>query len=171
MKESLLVKCGKFLMKKGKLRVCIIDDQETYFSENMLKLVRAAGFTHIERHYLVDEKLLKNLLENPPEIVILDIKGVAAPSVAKDGFGIAKTLYVKTDSYIVITSAHQFFLSDTHKSYDYMIKQRILTAVDFIEELTTIVENYLRAKSKFYQKIVFRVGFALARVSLSNGTA
>lgn len=171
MKDSLVVGLGKYLMRKGVLKVCILDDQETYFSDTMLKLAKAAGFAHIERHYLVDAKLMEDLLKNPRDIIIMDIKGVADPAVAKDGFGVAKSLYSKTNSYVAITSAHQFFLRDTHRSYDYMIKQRMLTAVDFIEELTTIVENYLRSKSKFYKKIVFRIGFALARSAITNGTA
>lgn len=49
MKESIYIKVGKFLMKHGNLRICIVDDQKTYFSENIIQVANSAGFKNIER--------------------------------------------------------------------------------------------------------------------------
>jgi len=154
-------------MRLGKLRVCIVDDEASYFTPEMISLAEAAGFTHIERHFKVDAGLLHDWLERTPDIVILDIKGVAAAEVAKDGFGIAKVLYEQTPAYVVITSAHKFHLHEYHQSYDYAIPDRLLTAVDFIMVLTKITEKYLTQKIRFYRKVAFRLGFFIARKSLT----
>ena len=153
-------------MRLGKLRICIIDDEAAYFNPQMLKLAAEVGFTHIERHSIIDKELLRNLLKSPPDITILDIRGVAASDVAKNGFDIAKILYEETDSYIVITSAHKFHLYEYHKSYDYVIHDRLLTSVDFIQELKTITERYLNDKIRFYQKLGFRIGYRVIKASL-----
>lgn len=166
MRNNLLVRIGKFLMKHGNLKICIIDDQKTYFSGNMLQIAKSAGFYNIERFYMVDEELMKDLLKKPPDIVIIDIRGIAKKNVAKDGFGIAKALYDNTSSYIVITSAHKFFLHETHKSYDYLMKERLLTAVDFVDELAVIIDRYLKLKVKIYKKILFRIGFRMAKKAI-----
>jgi len=171
MKNQLVVQIGKFLMKYGNLRICIIDDQKTYFSENMLRIAKAAGFSNIKRYFLVDKELMQQLLRNPPDIVILDIKGVADTAVAKDGFSVAKTLYDNTETFIVITSAHKFFLHESHKSYDYMIKERLLTALDFVDELSIIVDQYLKVKIRFYKKIIFKIGFSMLRKTITNGAS
>jgi len=85
-----MVRLAKKLMAAYPLKICIIDDKQTYFSEAMLRVAASAGFPGIERHLVVDNKLMSALLETPPDIIILDIKGVAEPDVAKDGFGIAR---------------------------------------------------------------------------------
>jgi hypothetical protein len=166
MKDKLLVKLGKRIMRAGRLRICVVDDQKTYFHENMLAAAKAAGFSHIIRYYVIDAQLLQKLLRSPPDIIILDIKGVADKKVAKDGFGIAKLMFERTNAYIVITSAHKFYLRETHTQYDYLIEDRFLTIVDFVEELGRITEKYLKAKVRFWGKPVFRLGFFLARKAL-----
>jgi chemotaxis response regulator CheB len=166
MKDSIYIKVGKFLMKHGNLKICIVDDQKTYFSDNMIQVANSAGFKSIERYFIVDKQLMKILLENPPDIIILDIKGIAEEDVAKDGFGIAKVLFDNTNTFVVITSAHKFFLHETHKSYDYMIKERLLTAVDFVEELALIIDRYLRSKVRIYKKMIFRIGFSMVKKAI-----
>jgi two-component SAPR family response regulator len=168
MKDKLLLGIGRKLMKLGRLRICIIDDKKTYFNPQMLEMAAAAGFPDIERYYLVDEKLFMELQQFPPDIIILDIKGITIPSVAKDGFSIASVMYGKTNSYIVITSAHKYYLKDFHKDYDYIIEDRLLTGIDFIEELEKITEDYLNRKIRFYKKVVFRIGFRLIKKSTLN---
>jgi chemotaxis response regulator CheB len=161
---------GRKLMSLGKLKIYIIDDQETYFSKNILEIVKKAGFSSIERYYIVNKELLEKLLSDPPDIIILDIKGITEKDVAKNGFGIAKVMFEKTNSYVVVTSAHKFYLHETHKQYDYVIQERLLTAVDLIDELTNIVENYLKYKINFYKKITFRIGFKIVKKALMSST-
>jgi hypothetical protein len=166
MKDKLLVKLGKRIMRAGRLRICVVDDKRTYFHENMLATAKAAGFSHITRYYVIDEHLLQHLLISPPDIIILDIKGVADKRVAKDGFGIAKLMFERTNTYVVITSAHRFYLRETHTKYDYLIENRFLTSVDFVEELAMITDKYLKTKIRFWGKLVFRLGFFLAKKAL-----
>ena len=166
MRDKLLLRLGRKLMSAGNLRICVVDDQGTYFNENMLAVARAAGFSHIERYYLIDNQRLRKLLHSPPDIIILDIKGIADKGVAKDGFGIAKLMFDKTSTYVVITSAHKWYLHETHKDYDYVIEERFLTAVDFVDELQRITERYLASKVRFWRKVVFRIGLSLANHAL-----
>jgi two-component SAPR family response regulator len=166
MRDNVYTKVGKFLMEHGNLRICIVDDQKTYFSDNMIQVANSAGFQNIERYFIVDKQLMKTLLENPPDIIILDIKGIAEEEVSKDGFGIARVLYDNTNTFVVITSAHKFFLHETHKSYDYMMKERLLTTVDFVEELGLIIDRYLRLKSRIYKKMIFRIGFSMVKKAI-----
>jgi hypothetical protein len=166
MKDKMLLRLGRKLMRAGNLRICVVDDQQTYFNENMLAVARAAGFSHIERYYLIDGLRLRKLLDSPPDIIILDIKGITDKSVAKDGFGIAKLMFDQTNAYVVITSAHKWYLHETHKDYDYVIEERFLTAVDFVEELQRITERYLASKVRFWRKVVFRIGLSLAKRAL-----
>lgn len=165
MKEKFLFKIGKKFMKWGKLEIVIIDDEKTYFNPQMLEMAAAAGFPYIERYYLVDEKLFKQLQESPPNILILDIKKITKPNIAKDGFAIASLMFKNTNAYVAITSAHKYYLHEFHKDYDYIIQERLLTGVDFIEELDKIIKDYLNRKIKFYKKILFRIGFLLVNKS------
>lgn len=166
MRDRFVVSLGKKLMGAGRLRICIIDDQPTYFNDQMLAIARAAGFSHIVREYVVDNDRLERLLSNPPDIIILDIKGVTDGKSAKDGWGIAKLMFDRTSAYVVVTSAHRFFLHETHRDYDYLIEDRFLTGVDFVEELVRIADRYLRSKARFWAKPVFRLGLFLARRAL-----
>lgn len=165
MKEKILFKIGKKFMKWGKLKICIIDDEKTYFNPQMLEMAAVAGFPKIERHYLVDEILFKRLQEFPPDIIILDIKKITKPNIAKDGFAVASLMYDNTNAYVVITSAHQFYLREFHKEFDYIIQERNLTGVDFIEELNKITEDYLKKKIKIYKKVFLRIGLNLVKKS------
>lgn len=169
MKSNLIYRFAKLLMIKGKLRICIIDDEEAYFTPQMIELANSVGFNLIERFFKVDRDLMKNLIDSPRDIVILDIKGISAPTVASDGMKIGKLIYDQTRSFVVLTSAHKFHLSEHHKSYDYVIQDRVLTAIDFIEELNHITERYLQYKIKFFKKIVFRVGYQIAKKSIIPG--
>lgn len=166
MKSKLILNTGKLLMRMGKLRICIFDDEASYFTPQMLRLAEHAGFMGIERYYKIDRKVLGDLLKHPPDIVILDIKGITTPDVAKDGFHIAKLLYEQTKAYVVITSAHKFHLHEYHRSYDYVLEERLLTAVDFIDELRNIIEEYLKGKIRFYRKVTFRIGYKIVKRDL-----
>jgi hypothetical protein len=168
MRDRLLIRLARKLMRVGRLKICIVDDQRTYFNENMIAIARAAGFSHIQRCYIIDHQLLQELLKLPPDIIILDIKGVTDKEVAKDGFGIAQLMYDRTNAYVVVTSAHKFYLHETHTHYDYLIEERFLTAVDFVRELATITDRYLRAKVRFWGKPIFRLGFYLAKKALMS---
>ena len=167
MKIKIKSTLGRILMKLGGLKICIIDDENIYFNEGLLNLARENGFKNIERHYQVDSNLFKDLQKSPRDIVILDIQGVTTPDVAKDGLYLASSLVKNTNSYIVITSAHQFHLTNRITEVDYVIEDRLLTAVDFLEVLTEIVEDYLSKKTSFYSKIIFKVGFGLAKQGLA----
>lgn len=166
MKNILLVRLGKLLMKLNALKICIVDDEDVNFPPSSLSLAAAAGFPGLERHYEVNAELMKDLLKSPRDIVILDIKGVAHQKIAKDGLGVAKILYNNTSSFVVITSAHKFHLSEIHKDYDYILETRLLTAVDFVEELEVIIQKCLANKIKPYRKILFKAGYFIAKTSL-----
>ncbi len=163
MKIKLKNKVGRWLMGLGGITICIIDDEEIYFSEGLLNLAKENGFKKIERHHLVDKKLLQNLHEQPRDIIVLDIQGVTTPDVAKDGLHLASSLTKTTTTYVAITSAHKFHLTNRITEVDYVIDDRLLTAVDFLDELTNMVEDYLEKKTAFYKKVIFKAGFALAK--------
>jgi len=158
---------GRLLMKFGGLKICIIDDEKIYFNDNLLSMAKENGFNNIERHYQVDANLFNDLQKSPRDIVILDIQGVTTPDVAKDGLHLASSLIKNTNSYVVITSAHQFHLTNRITEVDYVIEDRLLTAVDFLEVLTDIVEDYLSKNTMFYKKVIFKIGFGLARQGLA----
>ena len=128
------------------------------------------GFAGIERHTRVTPTLMDSWLSDTPDIVILDIKGVTAPEVAKDGFGVATLLRRSTDAYVAVTSAHQFHLKNAQREFDYVIEARLLTAVDFVDELERIVDDYFCRKARFYRRVAFRVGRTLIKnASLPSG--
>jgi hypothetical protein len=166
MKQRLLFRIGQQLTRISPLRICIIDDEETYFNEMMLKAAAAAGFPNIERHYKVDMKLFTELMEKPPDIIILDIRGITDDNVGSDGWDIAMALYNKSNCYVVITSAHSYQIGHSHKYYDYQINNRLLTAVDFINELHKIIDDYINIKIRFYKKIMFKFGYHLVKKAL-----
>lgn len=145
------------------LSICIVDDEEAYFNKDMLSIASNAGFKNIERFNQINIELFKDLQERPRDIVILDIRGIVSPNVAKDGLAVASTLKRTTNSYVVITSAHQHHLSMKMVDVDYIIEDRLLTAVDFVDVLIEIIENYLDKKIAFYKKIVFKLGFKLVK--------
>lgn len=161
-----LVKIGKWLMRRGRLRIVIADDEEVYFNERMLRVAGNAGYHGIERTTRVTHEVLAKWLKKPPDIVILDIRNVCDPDVAKDGVELARTLLRETNSMIVITSAHKFHLRKSFPDVDYIIENRHLTSVDFVDELSNIVEKYLTRKTRFYKHLSFRIGMSLARGAL-----
>lgn len=167
MKIRLTTQIGRWLMALDSPRICIIDDEEIYFNDSLLSLARKNGFQHIERYHIVNSELLKTLLEDPRDIIILDVQGVTTPDVAKDGLHLASSLTKKTNSYVVITSAHKFHLTNRVTDVDYIIEDRLLTAVDFMSELTNIVEDYLTKKSSFYRKVAFKVGLSIAKQGIT----
>ncbi len=136
----------------------------------MLEMAKAAGFPSIKRYYLVDEKLFKRLHKSPPDVLILDIKNITIPKIGKDGFAFASSMYKKTNAYIAITSAHKYFLREFHKDFDYIIQERLLTGMDFIEELNKIAEDLIKRKIAFYKKILFKIGFFLVKKSSLQAT-
>lgn len=163
MKIKLKSVLGRFLMGLSAIKICIVDDEKAYFNENLLKLAHENGFTNIERYFKIDSDLFEDLHSSPRDIVILDIQGVTVPEVAKDGLHVASHLIKHTHTYVVVTSAHQFHLTNQLAHVDYVIEDRLLTAVDFLNELNLIVEDYLYKKTSFYKKIIFRTGYRLAK--------
>jgi len=167
LKIKLKNQVGRWLMGLDGVTICIIDDEEIYFNDDLLRLAKENGFKNIERHHLVDKKLLQDLQEKPRDIIVLDVQGTTSPDVAKDGLHLASSLVKTTNTYVAITSAHKFHLTNRITEVDYVIEDRLLTAVDFLNELTNIVEDYLEKKSSFYKKVVFKAGFALARQGIA----
>jgi hypothetical protein len=163
MKQRLLTKIGKALLLRGKMRICIIDDEEAYFNDQMLAIARDAGYPEIERRTRVDSALLSDLLRRPRDIVILDIMGIVDENVGRDGFDVAHVLMTQTRSYVVVTSANKFHLDERHSHYDDLIESRLLTGIDFVQELDRMVKEYLTRKLRFYQKISYRLGTALLK--------
>lgn len=156
-------KVGRFLMKLQPLKLVVIDDVESYFNKNMLDLANTMGFSKIERLYYIDKKILQRLLVSPPDIIILDIKGIVNSEIGKDGFDIARTMMRETNTYVVVTSAHRYKLKNENSEYDYIINNRLLTAVDFLEELHSIVSDAFELKINWYKNIAFRIGFGLIK--------
>lgn len=167
MKSRRISRLGRFLKSLSSLRIVIIDDEKAYFNDQMLSLARSIGYRQIDRYYTIDTELLQNLLQHPPEIVILDVKGVANPDVASDGFAVASQLHRHTPTFIVMTSAHKFHLKNAASVYDYVLENRLLTAVDFVEEIENIVSAYLETKARFFRHLSLRMGLKLARYSFT----
>jgi hypothetical protein len=166
MKQKTISAAGKFLMKLSPIKICIIDDEEAYFNKSMLETAKNSGFKKIDRHYKIDHKLFTSLQQSPYDILILDVQGIVDPTVAKDGLYVASTLTRTTNSYIAITSAHQFHLTNKITEVDYIIEQRLLTAVDFLDILIHMTDDYLERKAKPYKNLIFKLGFSLAKKSL-----
>jgi len=163
-----LVALGKWLMQKNCLRILIADDESVYFTKRMIDAAHTAGYHGIERVSQIDDLKLQEILEFPPHVIILDVKGVCPPDVAKDGIELARLLVRETPSMIVITSAHHFHLHSTLTEIDYIIESRTLTSVDFINEISSIVDKYMKIKSKPYQNLLMKLGLKLARGALQS---
>lgn len=168
MKSRKLSSFGKFLMKIQPLKICIIDDVESYFNRDMLSLASANGNIYFERWYKIGSLELKNLIQNNRDIVILDIKGIVEDDIGKDGFDIAKYLSETTSSFIVTTSAHKFKLKNRTYYGDYVMSDRLLTPVDFASELDVIIEEYLSKKLKPYKKVFFKLGYKFFKKSMAG---
>lgn len=155
-------------MRKGKLRILIADDEASYFTPKMLEAARHAGYHGIKRVPQIDQETLSSILKEPPNIIVLDVKGVCPPEIAKDGIELARMLVRETPSMIVITSAHHFHLRVTLTNVDHIIESRKLTAVDFVNEISVIVSKYMSRKARFYQHIAMKTGIALVRGTLQS---
>jgi len=167
MKHKSLQGIGKFLMKLNNVNICIVDDEDIYFNSDMLNIASNAGFNKIDRHSKIDTSLLSRLQKKPYDIVILDVRGITEPDVAKDGMQIASLLSRTTSSYIVITSAHQFHLVNEMTKVDYIMENKIQTTADFVDELIEIVDDFLKKKSSLYKKVLFKVGFSMLKKSVA----
>jgi hypothetical protein len=154
-------------MKINVISICIVDDEDVYFNSNMLEAAKNTGFSKIDRYSKIDNSLLKFLQITPYDIVILDVRGITEPDVAKDGMQVASLLTRTTSSYVVITSAHQFHLVNSMTKVDYIMENKLLTTVDFIDELIEIVDDFLSKKSSFYKNILFRFGFLILKKSIA----
>lgn len=167
MKNKPLTFIGKQMMKWGKYKICIVDDEDIYFNRKMLNIAKESGFTFIDRYRVVDNDLHRKILKDEYDLIILDVKGSTDNKVAKDGINLASSLNGKISAFIVLTSAHQFHLSNETIKADYIIENRNLTNVDFIEVLTDIVGQSLDKKIKFYKKLVFKTGFKLLKAQVN----
>lgn len=163
MKQRMLTRVGRRLMQVDPLRIAIADDEDSYFTPMMLALAATAGYTRIERHSQIDAALMQQWLQNTPDIIILDVKGVCDPSIAKDGLGVAVLLRRSTSAYVAVTSAHRFHLKNVQSAFDYVIEDRLMTGVDFIEELERLVDDFFERKARFYSKLCFRIGRSVIR--------
>jgi len=168
MKNGIIGKIGQGLMKLSPIKVIIIDDVETYFNEQMLSIAGAKGTISFERYYICDVNLLKSLISNPRDILIIDVKGTVSEEVGKDGFDVAKHVYQNSPTYVAVTSAHKYHLKNRTNYGDYVMEDRLLTPVDFTEEINSMIDNYLKKKKKVYQKIGFRIGKYLFKYGISN---
>ncbi len=163
MKHKPLSKIGKLLMKFNAYKICIVDDEETYFNTKMLTAAKKAGFENIDRYTTVNNRLYNKFLSDYYDLIILDIRGCTDEKVARDGLSLAANLSKRISSYIAITSSHQYHLSNETIQADYVIENRSLTNVDFIEILHIMVADSLGKKVKWYKKILFKIGFSLLK--------
>jgi hypothetical protein len=168
MKNGIIGKIGSSVMKIWPLKVIIIDDVDTYFNEQMLSIAGANGRILFERYSICDGALLKNLVENPRDILIIDIKGTVTSELGKDGFDVAQHVYSNTSTFVAVTSAHKYHLKNKASYGDYIIQERLLTPIDFVEELNLMIEKYLKTKVALYQKIGFRAGKYLLKMGLPS---
>lgn len=167
MKKDFFYSTGVLLMKIKPIKVCIIDDVKTYFNEQMLSVASSKGNMTFERYQKCDTILLKSLVSNPRDILIVDIKGTPTLEVGKDGFDIVRHVTQNTSTFIATTSAHKYHLKSKENFGDYIIAERILTPVDFTEEMNSMINNYLKIKTRFYQKIIYKVGLYFLKHGLN----
>jgi len=155
-------------MKFSPIKVIIIDDVETYFNEQMLSVASAKGNITFERYAKCDTYLLKSMVANPRDILIVDIKGTASPEIGKDGFDIAKHIYQNSNTFVATTSAHKYHLKNRTNYGDYVMEDRLMTPIDFTEELNSMIEICLKNKRKLYQKVGYRIGKKIFKYGVSQ---
>ena len=158
-----VTKIGKWMMKKNHLSIIIADDEDVYFNKKMLHAAEAAGYYGIKRISFIDHEKFSEILANPPDIIITDVRGVCSPDVAKDGIELARVLVRETHSMVVITSAHRFHLNSSQLAVHHIIDNRHLTSTDFVNELSIIISKLLDEKVSFYKMIGFKVGWWAAK--------
>lgn len=154
-------------MRLSPLKICIIDDVDSYFNEEMLSLARNSYPIHFERWSSIGHNELNDLTLHPRDIVILDIKGIIKDNIGKDGFDVSKHLMNNTRSFVAITSAHKFQLQNKNVYGDYVLTERLMTPIDFVDELNSMISLYLSRKQKVYQKIFYKIGFKLLKANLN----
>jgi hypothetical protein len=167
MKNGFFYKTGLILMKLAPLNICIIDDVRTYFNEQILSVASSKGNINFERYFKCDATLLKNIVSNPRDILIIDIKGTPTLDIGKDGFDIAKHISQNTSTFVGITSAHKYQLKNRDNYGDYILTERLLTPIDFTYELNSIIESYFKTKVKLYQKLTYKIGKYLIRYGIN----
>lgn len=141
MKNGILNGIGKNLMKLSPIKIVIVDDVSTYFNEQMLSVASANGNITFERYSKCDSILLKSLVSNPRDILIMDIKGTVTNDIGKDGFDVASHVVKNTTTFVVITSAHKYQLRNRMNQVDYVIEDRLLTPIDFTDEMNIIIDK------------------------------
>lgn len=166
MKHKTITWLGKVLMKLDSPKICIVDDEDIYFNEPMLTAAKNSGINKIERHSTIGTELLNRMQKHPFDILILDVKGITEPHIAKDGMHVASLITRTTNTYVAVVSAHQFHLINAMGDVDYYIENKIMTITDFIDELYIIIDEYLQKKSSFYKKILFKIGYSLLKKTL-----
>lgn len=167
MKNKALHSLGKGLMKLSPIKIIIIDDVATYFNEQMLSVAGANGNVSFERYKKCDATLLKSLVSNPRDILIMDIKGTVTKDIGKDGFDVTKHIFENTNTFVVITSAHKHHLKNQSNYGDYIIEDRLLTPIDFSDEVNEIINIYLKRKISFYKKITYKLGKSMIKKNLA----
>lgn len=163
MKNKVLHSFGKGLMKLAPIKIIIIDDVATYFNEQMLSTAAANGNISFERYSKCDATLLKSLVSNPRDILIIDIKGTVKKDIGKDGFDVAIHVHKNTNTFVVITSAHKHHLKNQTNYGDYVIEDRLLTPIDFSNEINYIIDLYLKRKIATYKKFIYMIGKLMIR--------
>lgn len=171
MKIGLLNSIGRGFMKLSPINVIIIDDVSTYFNPEMLSITSAKGNISFERYSKCDSVLLKSMVSNSRDILIMDIKGTVTKDIGKDGFDVASHILANTKTFVVITSAHKHQLKNRSIQIDHVIEDRLLTPLDFAEEMEIIISKYLKRKSSFYSKLGYRIGIKLIRYGVAQGVA
>jgi len=166
MKNGILSGIGKSLMKLNPIKIIIIDDVSTYFNEQMLSIASANGNITFERYSKCDSTLLKSLVTNPRDILIMDIKGTVTKDIGKDGFDVVTHISNNTTTYVAITSAHKYHLRNRSNYGDYVMSERLMTPIDFTEEINLIIDNYLKTKTKIYSKGAYKIGKILFKYGI-----
>lgn len=168
MKIHFISKITQKLEKIFALNILIVDDNAVYFNDQMISAAHLQGLGNIKRLFQVDSDILSEILKKPPDIIILDVKGITSPDIAKDGLALANSLSSSISSYIVVTSAHKYHLTNRVIGVDYFLEQRLLTTVDFIEHLKKIRSDCLDRKKKFYQNVGLRLVIAIGKTAISH---
>jgi len=168
MKNGILGGLGKTIMKLNPISVIIIDDVASYFNDHMLSIASSKGNITFERYAKCDATLLKSLVSNPRDILIMDIKGTVTSDIGKDGFDVARHVYSNSPTFVAITSAHKYHLKNQNNYGDYIISERLMTPIDFAEEMNNMIDIYLKKKVRVYKKLFFKVGKYLYKYGLNT---
>jgi hypothetical protein len=96
----------------------------------------------------------------------MDIKGTVTKDIGKDGFDVTKHVFENTNTFVVITSAHKHHLKNQNNYGDYIIESRLLTPLDFCDEMNEIIDIYLKRKITFYKKLTYKIGKSMIKKKL-----